>query len=206
MSAPRRKPLLAWEPLPYLVVLVLLIATGGVRPESPAWVFWPFNVLLVAAIAWLVVGLVRGRRRTDPDQWGDLRSLDGLEIVEAPHLERAVRQVAPVADTHRHQPAIDLALLHGGADQHAVLVPRASRWLSMRYRIGVQLVGGGTPRHAGFLGDAVDATWRELLDALAVEGRYVRVPARITGDARPHGVELDLGGLESLGAGGVGAA
>ncbi|GAA1775484.1 hypothetical protein [Agromyces lapidis] len=204
MSAPRRKPLLHWEPLPYLVVLVLLIATGGVRPESPPWLFWPFTVLLVAALVWLVAGLVRGRRRGNPDQWGDLQTIDGLELVDAPRREREVRQVAPVADAHRHQPAIDLALLHGGADQHAVLVPRASRWLSRRYRIGVQLVGGGTPRHAGFLGDAVDATWRELLDALASEGRYVRVPARITGDSRPHGVELDLGGLESLEAGGVG--
>ncbi|MFF2390851.1 hypothetical protein [Agromyces sp. NPDC058104] len=206
MSAPRRKPLHLWEPLPYLVVLVLLIATGGVRPDSPAWLFWPFNALLVAAIAWLVVGLVRGRRRTNPDQWGDLRTLDGLELVDAPRLDRAVRQVAPVADTHRHQPAIDLALLHGSADQEAVLVPRASRWLSMRYRIGVQLVGGGTPRHAGFLGDAVDATWRELLDGLASDGRYVRVPARITGDSRPHGVELDLGGLESIATAEAGAA
>lgn len=198
MSAPRRKPLLRWEPLPFLVVLVLLIATGGVRPDSPPWLFWPFNVLLVASLVWLVAVLVRGRRRTNPDQWGDLRTLEGLELVEAPAPARAVRQVAPVADSHRHQPAIDLALLHGGADQHAVLVPRASRWLSMRYRIGVQLVGGGTPRHAGFLPEKVDATWRELLDGLALEGRYVQVPARITGDARPHGVELDLGGLEAL--------
>lgn len=198
MSAPRRKPLLRGEPLPFLVVLVLLIATGGVRPDSPPWLFWPFNVLLVASLVWLVAVLVRGRRRPNPDQWGDLRTLEGLELVEAPAPPRTVRQVAPVADSHRHQPAIDLALLHGGADQHAVLVPRASRWLSMRYRIGVQLVGGGTPRHAGFLPEKVDATWRERLDGLALEGRYVRVPARITGDARPHGVELDLGGLEAL--------
>ncbi|MFF2273125.1 hypothetical protein ACFVTX_12665 [Agromyces sp. NPDC058136] len=198
MSAPRRKPLLRWEPLPFLVVLVLLIATGGVRPDSPPWLFWPFNVVLVASLVWLVAVLVRGRRRTNPDQWGDLRTLDGLELVEAQAFERAVRQVAPVADSYRHQPAIDLALLHGGADQHAVLVPRASRWLSMRYRVGVQLVGGGTPRHAGFLPEKVDGTWRELLDGLALDGRYVRVPARITGDARPHGVELDLGGLEAL--------
>ncbi|WP_022890931.1 hypothetical protein [Agromyces italicus] len=198
MSVPRRKPLLQWEPLPYLVVLVLLIATGGVRPDSPPWLFWPFIVLLVAALAWLIAGLVSGRRRGNPDRWGDLLTLHGIELVDAPHLERAVRRVAPVADTHRHQSAIDLALLHGGADQEAVLVPRASRWLSRRYRIGVQLIGGGTPRHAGFLGDAVDATWRELLDGLATGGRYVKVPARITGDSRPHGVELDLGGLEVL--------
>lgn len=195
VSAPRRKPLLAWEPLPYLVVAVLLVATSAIRPESPPWLFWPFTVALVAAIGWVAAGLVR-RRRTNPDQWGDLVTLDGIDLVDAPHLEREVRAIAPVADTRRHQPAIELARLHGGADQPAVLVPRASRWLSRRYRIGVQLVGGDRPRHAGFLGDAVDATWRDRLDELAQAGRYARVPARITGAARPFGVELDLSGLE----------
>lgn len=195
MSAPRRKPLLAWEPLPYLVVVVLLIATSAIRPESPPWLFWPFTIALVAAIGWVVAGLVR-RRSTNPDQWGDLATLDGLELVDAPHLEREVRAVAPVADVRRHQPAIELARLHGGPDQPAVLVPRANRWLSRRYRIGVQLVGGDRPRHAGFLGEAIDEHWRDRLDALARRGGYVRVPARITGAARPFGVELDLSGLE----------
>ncbi|UOQ89589.1 hypothetical protein MUN74_01330 [Agromyces endophyticus] len=195
MPAPRRKPLLAWEPLPYLVVVVLLIATTVIRPESPAWLFWPFTIALVAAVAWVVAGLVP-RRRTNPDQWGDLAALDGLVVVDAPHADREVRAIAPVNDARRHQAAIELARLHGGADQAAVLVPRANRWLTRRYRIGVQLVGGDRPRHAGFLSDAVDAHWRDRLDALAQTRRYARVPARITGSGRPFGVELDLSGLE----------
>jgi hypothetical protein len=81
-----------------------------------------------------------------------------------------------------------------------VLVPRASRWLSRRYRIGVQLAGGDRPRHAGFLSPAADDRWRELLDGMREHGRYVRVPALITGGSRPYGVELDLSGLERLGA------
>jgi len=197
VSAPRRKPLLAWEPLPFLVVVVLLIATSAIRPESPAWLFWPFTIALVAAVAWVVVGLVP-RRRTNPDQWGDLATLDDLVLVDAPHVDREVRAIASVDDVRRHQAAIELARLHGGADQPAVLVPRANRWLSRRYRIGVQLVGGDRPRHAGFLSDAVDAHWRDRLDALAQTRRYARVPARITGASRPFGVELDLSGLERV--------
>ncbi|SIO16600.1 hypothetical protein [Agromyces cerinus] len=199
MPAPRSKPLLAWEPFPYLVVFVLLLLTGIVRPEGPPWLLWPFLAILAAAVAWLIVGLVRGSRRSNPDQWGDLTSLDGLELVDAERVERGVRAVAPVVDEHRHQPAIELARLYGGPEQHAVLVPRASRWLSRRYRIGVQLVGGDRPRHAGFLSAAADDRWRDLLDGMREHGSYARVPALITGSSRPYGVELDLSGLERLG-------
>jgi hypothetical protein len=104
----------------------------------------------------------------------------------------------PVDDVQRHQPAIELARLYGGAEQQAVLVPRANRWLTRRYRIGVQLVGGDRPRHAGFLGTAADERWVELLDGLRERGEFVRVPATVTRQSRPHGVELDLSGLESL--------
>ncbi|GAA1945244.1 hypothetical protein [Agromyces allii] len=196
MPAPRSKPLLAWEPTPYLLVLVLLILTGIVRPNSPAWLYWPFLIALVASLVWLLVVLLRaGHTRTNPDQWGGLSTLDGLEILDAPARSREVRSVIPVTDVHRHQAAIELARIHGGADQHAVLVPRASHWLSMRYRVGVQLVGGDRPRHAGFLSDAATEPWLEQLDALRLRGAFVRVPARITGDARPFGVDLDASGL-----------
>lgn len=195
---PRFKPLLSWEPFPFFVVLLLLIATGFVRPDGPPWVLWPFVILLVAAIVWLVVRTARDRRPANPDRWGDLLTLDGLTIVDAPGTSREVRTVAPVDDAYRHQPAIDLARTRGGAEQTAVLVPRASRWLSPRFRVGVQLVGGDRPRHAGFLRADAQTRWDGLLDALAAQGRYVRVPAMITGAARPFGVELDLSGLTTL--------
>lgn len=195
---PRFKPLLSWEPFPFLVVLVLLLITGFIRPDAPAWVLWPFLVLLVAAIGYLGYRFMRERRPTNPDRWGDLASLDGLELVDAPGEERVVRTVAPVDDVQRHQPAIDLARVHGGAEQHAVLVPRASRWLSPRYRVGVQLVGGDRPRHAGFLRADAETRWAGTLDALRTRGAYVRVPALITGASRPFGVELDLSGLTRL--------
>ena len=197
MPAPRSKSLFAWEPSPFIVVGVLLLLTSIVRPEAPPWVLWPFVAVLVVAVAWLAVALMRSGGKANPDQWGDLKTLEGLEIVDALHVERGVRAVAPVADVHRHQPAIELALLFGGTQQSAVLVPRASRWLSRRYRIGVQLGGGGHPRHAGFLQEAADVRWRDALDALRQRGRYVRVPAHIVGTARPFAVELDLSGLEA---------
>ncbi|WP_136708803.1 hypothetical protein [Agromyces sp. H66] len=198
MPAPRSKPLLSWEPLPYLVLLVLLVLTGVVRPDAPPVLFWGLIALIVAALAWLIAALVRSTRRENPDRWGDLSTLDGLDVVDAARRERDVRTVVPVDDAQRHQSAIELARLAGGAEQHAVLVPRASRWLSRRYRVGVQLVGGDRPRHAGFLGPASADRWTELLDDLREHGRYVRVPALVTGAARPFGVELDLSGLEGL--------
>jgi hypothetical protein len=197
VPAPRFVHPLRWEPLPYLVLVLLLVLTGVIRPESG-----PAFVGLMAAIAlagaWLASVLVRERRTRNPDAMGDLSSLDGLDLVEAPSAGGAVRTVVPVADTHRHQAAIELARLHGGPEQAAVLVPRARRWLSPRYRIGVQLVGGDRPRHAGFVADVADATWRNRLDPLGQERRYVRVPARIEGAARPFRVELDLSGLPDV--------
>ena len=198
MPAPRSKPLLAWEPLPFLVLIGLLLLTGVIRPEGSPAVFWPFLVLILAACVWLVVSLVRAVRRTNPDRWGDLSTLDGLEVVDAPRREREVRSVVPVDEANRHQPAIELARLYGGTEQHAVLVPRASRWLKRRYRIGVQLVGGDRPRHAGFLGRVAEDRWVDLLDGLRQRGTFVRVPAIIVGASRPYGIDLDLSGLEAL--------
>jgi len=198
MPAPRSKPLLAWEPLPFLVLIGLLLLTGVIRPEGSPAVFWPFLVLILAACVWLVVSLVRAVRRTNPDRWGDLSTLDGLEVVDAPRREREVRSVVPVDEVNRHQPAIELARLYGGTEQHAVLVPRASRWLKRRYRIGVQLVGGDRPRHAGFLGRVAEDRWVDVLDGLRQRGIFVRVPAIIVGASRPYGIDLDLSGLDAL--------
>jgi hypothetical protein len=195
---PRRKPLLAWEPFPYLVVIVLLLGTGFIRPEAPPWLLWPFLLLLVLAIGYLVFRFVQERRPANPDRWGDLSTLDGLDLVDVAGEVRQVRTVTPVADAQRHQAAIDLARVQGGAEQHAVLVPRASRWLSRRYRVGVQLVGGSRPRHAGFLRPDAEARWADALDRLRDRDEYVRVPAFVAGASRPFTVELDLSGLERL--------
>jgi len=198
MPAPRFKPLHRWEPLPFLVLLVLLLLTGPIRPDGSPVLFWALVLLILVTIGWLGASLVGASRRSNPDQWGDLSTLEGLDLVDAPRREREVRTVVPVDDVQRHQPAIELARLFGGAEQHAVLVPRASRWMSRRYRIGVQLVDGDRPRHAGFLGSAAEERWIDVLDGLREQGRFARVPAIITGASRPHGVELDLSGLDAV--------
>ena len=200
MPAPRSKPLLAWEPLPFLVLIGLLLLTGVVRPEAPPALFWPFMAVLALTVVWLIVSLVRALRPANPDPWGALSTLEGLDVVDAPRREREVRSVVPVDEVTRHQPAIELARLYGGTEQHAVLVPRASRWLKRRYRVGVQLVGGDRPRHSGFLGAAAEDRWVDLLDGLRERGTYVRVPAIIVGAGRPYGVDLDLSGLEGFAA------
>ncbi|BDZ66032.1 hypothetical protein [Agromyces mangrovi Wang et al. 2018] len=201
MSAPKRKPLGQWEPLPYLVVLALAVAISLARPEVAPFAFWPLLVAVTAAAAWLVATLVRDSRSTrNPDRWGDLRTLDGIRVIDAPGLPRAVSGVVPVLDAQRHQSTIDLARIHGGSEQRAVLVPRASRWMSWRYRVGVQLVGGTRPHLAGFLPEVADERWREVLDRLRGHGAYVRVPATIVGAERPFRVELDLSGLEAVAA------
>lgn len=195
---PRYKSLLRWEPFPYLVLLALLLATGFIRPDAPPVLLWPFVLGIAASLVWVLVAIRAERRDRNPDAWGNLTGVAGLDLTEVPSASAAVRTVVPVIDTHRHQAAIDLARLHGGAEQQAVLVPRASRWMSMRYRVGVQLVGGDRPRHAGYLPDDAQDRWGGLLEARRVAGGYLSVPAFVLGEARPHRVELDLSGLGAL--------
>lgn len=200
---PRFKPLLDWEPLPFLVAIALLLLTGVVRPDSESWLVWSLAAGIVAAVVWLLVSTLRGRGR-NPDRWGDLSTLDGLTIVDVPSRPVAdpagpggtVRTAAEVIDTERHRSSIELAVLEGGERLHAVLVPRASRWMSPRYRVGVQLAGGARPRHAGFLDDATSARWAAILDAERARGVYARVPAQVRTDGGRLRVELDLSGME----------
>lgn len=196
MPAPRRKPLLLWEPFPYLTLFVVLLATSFVRPGAEPWLFWPLIVLLAAALVYLVVSIGREKRGANPDQWGNLLGVDDLTLVEAPSADREVRTVVPVDGAAHRQAAIEIARTQGGPEQAAVLVPRASRWMARRYRVGVQLVGGQRPRHAGYLGQAAEDRYVDRLDALRGEGKYVRVSARIVGDGRPFKVELDLSGID----------
>ena len=53
MPAPRSKPLLAWEPLPFLVLVGLLLLTGWIRPDGPPAAFRRLEVLVLAALHWL---------------------------------------------------------------------------------------------------------------------------------------------------------
>ncbi|MET0724786.1 MAG: hypothetical protein ABWY36_00445 [Leifsonia sp.] len=206
MPEPRFKSPIDWEPLSYLVLFVLVVVAGSIRPDVAPIPFWIATALAVAAAVFFVISLVRdvARNRANPDGWGNLKTLDGLSIVAAEHRDAETRPYIAVADVHRHQSAIDIARARSGDHLRAVLVPRASRWLSNRYRIGVQLVAGDRIAHAGFLPDVADRRWREELGALRDAGAFVSVPARIRGTEKPFTVELDASGLaEALAARGV---
>ncbi len=181
------------------MLVALLLLTGVIRPDGPVVLLVLFVVAVLAALAWLIWSLVRASRRANPDQWGDLTTTDGLELVDAPGRPRDVRTVVPVDDANRHQPAIELARLYGGAEQHAVLVPRASRWMSRRYRVGVQLVGGDRPRHAGFLGRCRGGPLgRPARRPRERAATTCGSPRSSSAASRPFGVDLDLSGLEAL--------
>ena len=148
MPAPRSKPLIVWEPLPFLVLVGLLLLTGVIRPDGPVVLLVLFVVVVLAAIAWLIWSLVRASRRANPDQWGDLTTTDGLEVVDAPGRPRDVRTVVPVEDANRHQPAIELARLYGGAEQHAARAPPAARRRRTAARARSPAGGDWRPRRA----------------------------------------------------------
>lgn len=200
MGRPLRKPFWRWEPLPYLVLVLLLLFTGSVRADAAPAVFWPaLAVTVAAAIAFVVLLIGQARRgRPNPDSSGDLYTLDGLAVVDVP---ASADRPVPVVEVNRHQAAIDASQAWAGADraQTAVLVPGASRWLGLRLRVSVQLVSehAGVPRihHAGFLPEQAAEKWQQELAALRRAGVYLRVPAIVVGSGRPFTVQLDLGGL-----------
>ena len=197
MPEPRYKSLLVWEPFPYILLFVLVVIAGSISPGAAPIAFWIAAVLAgLATVFFIIAFVVTGRGgRGNPDAEGNLRSLDGLEIVSAGHDDGETRPFVSVEDARRHQASIEIALAHGGEHLRAVLVPRASRWLSLRYRVGVQLVAGDRIRHAGFLPDTAEQHWVDRLGALRREGAFVSVPARIRGAERPRAVELDVSGL-----------
>jgi len=200
MSRPRRKSFWRWEPLPYLIIVVLLLITGTLRPDAMPVAFWIVAVVTVAVIVAFAVQLIVEARRPapNPDSSGDLSTLDGLTLLDAaPTSDRPVA----VVDDHRHQSALDATQARAAATGDAimaVLVPGASRWLAFRLRVSVQLTVGAHIHHAGFLPDAETERWQDELALLREHGVYVRVPAAVMGATRPFAATVDLGGLSAV--------
>jgi hypothetical protein len=176
------------------VLFVLAIVAGSIPPGTAPVAFaialGVFIVVGAAAIVWMLVVAARGRGNPDAD--GNLRSLDGLVLVDSP---QSAAHRTPVYDVGRHQSAIEAALAFGDATPRAVLVPGASRLLGLTLRVGVELVVGDRVFHVGFLEERTGVVWSEALVPLRHAGRYVSAPARIRGDGRPYAVDLDLGGV-----------
>lgn len=195
ISAPR-KPLWRWEPAPYLLLIVLLIATSVVGPRLPAlyWVLFAVTSVVAASLlVMIVMGIARGPG--NPDSAGILSSLDGLELVEFP---AADAPPTPVVGTRRHQAALDAVHARGISSPPAVLVPDATRWLARRIRIAVHLVADEHVYHVGFLPEAATVRYNSGLHELAAQRRYVRAPSSMIGKPGSYGVELALGGLPEL--------
>lgn len=197
MSRPHRKTFWRWEPLPYLIVLILVLFTASVRPSAAPVLFWiaaPITVVVV--VAFIAMLIVQARRpKSNPNASGDLSTLDGLTLVPAapPDGPRV-----PVDDVRRHQAAIEAAeaFSAGGSEPvTAVLVPGATRWLGLRLRVGVQLVAGARIFHGGFLPQQAADRWQDDLARLRERGVYLRVPVTLRGGKRTYTVDLDLGGL-----------
>jgi hypothetical protein len=197
MTRTLRKPLWRWEPAPYVLLVVLLLVTGSIRPERLPVVYWVLFVITALVALGLLVLLIRQSVRgpRNPDSAGILTGLDGLELVQ---LSATAAPPTPVADTARHQAALDTAQARAGSSPIAVLVPDATRWLALRIRIAVHLVAGDRVYHVGFLPDRATERYNEGLHVLAARRAYVCAPSKVTGGSRPFGLELDLGSLTEL--------
>lgn len=197
MTRTLRKPLWRWEPAPYVLLIVLMLVTGSIAPDRLPVAYWVLFALTVAAATLVVVLVVVqfARGRQNPDAAGMLSSLDGLDLVP---LASSTAPPTPVVDAARHQSALDSAQARVGANPVAVLVPDATRWLALRFRIAVHVVAPGKVYHVGFLPEQATARYDVGLRGLAGRRRFVTAPAHVIGTARPFALEVDLGGLEAL--------
>ncbi|MGA0568686.1 hypothetical protein ACO2Q7_15255 [Rathayibacter sp. KR2-224] len=197
MTGTQRKPLWRWEPAPYLLLILLLIATASVPPGQLPILYWTLVVITaivaVILVALLVVQLGRGPR--NPDASGMLSGLGGIELKALP---TTAAPSTPVVGTTRHQGAIESARARAGTSPSAVLVPDATRWLGLRIRIAVHLVASERVHHVGFLPERATERYNERLRALAAERRFVSVPATIKGEASPYAIDVDLGALADM--------
>lgn len=191
----RRKPLLRWEPTPYIATFLFLCAGSiALSLTSGVWQTIVFVLCCAGALAVLVTLVVR-RPRTLPNPNGDgaLHTLDGLDLVEAQAGGKATR----VRDTHRYQAALASIGQYGDSNARAVLVPGATRWLGRELRVGIEIAdSNGRAARVGFLSREHDERWLDLLAPLRDRGMYVVVPARIVGRERPFTLDIDLGGVD----------
>jgi hypothetical protein len=197
MDRTLRKPLWRWEPGPYLLLVLLVLVTGSLRPDRFPVAYWILFAITVAVAAVLVavfvLRLVRGPR--NPDAAGMLVTLDGLDLV---HLEPSDAPPTPVIGTQRHQEALYTVHARVGSSPVAVLVPDATRWLGRRIRIAVHLIAAGRVHHVGFLSDISTGRYNAGLHALAQQRRFVTAGATIVGEERPFTLQLDLGALTGV--------
>lgn len=183
-----------WDASP-LVVFAVLLAAGAVVSGTTDGT--PHAVSLAVATALVVADLawaVRLWRRTgSPDEEGTLSTLDGISLVEAPDVGGPS---TPTTITSRT--ALAAALAWNGPDLVAVLVPRATRPFTRRYRVAVHLASRRRPYRVGVVPLAAEPRLVPLLERLDGTRSLVAVPARMEPAPRgPDVLVLALGGVEA---------
>lgn len=202
MPRPRRKQFWRWAPLPWIVLVALLLTTGTVQDLNAQALYAVMIVVTVLFAAALVTGLIAAARRRGPNftAEGRLARLDGLDLVEVP----AAGHPITVYGVERHQISIEAALARGSHTPRALLVPDAGSWWGLRADIAVYLLTTKGFHYVGRLGDRAQLSWQAALDELRSAGRFAVVPAEIKGTRRPYAVDVRLEGLR-VGEAGVSA-
>lgn len=183
-----KKPLAAWEPLRYLLAIVLVFAAPIVVSAVPAGaqfvVAVVFAAVATAFVVWMLAGIIRGPGNPDAD--GRLRNLDGLTLVRADAADAGSAATNPfvvqvdrgTGERFRSRPEADRIEMQ---TEEAVLVPRATRWLGREYRIGVERIDvNGRVSRLGFLPRASDRDLDGILTALRAKRTYLVVPVEVT--------------------------
>lgn len=203
MPRPRRKPFLRWAPLPWVVLLLLMLVTGSLHDMGLTAAY--VSMCVITFFGWIAVIaslIVAGRRRGNFNAEGLPVSLEGLDLVEAP----AVGHPITVADVRRHQIEIGAAVARTTGEPRALLVTDAGTWWNLRSDIAVYLLSDEHFYRAGRIGDQAQVAWQRELDELRAQGRFAVVPATVTGAAPKFAVDVRLEGLRAAEAGGAAVA
>ena len=169
-----------------------MLAAGSLhdlRFEGPYLVLTILTVLFAAAF---VISLVVASRRrgTNFTAEGRLLRLEGLEVVEVP----AAGHPITVYGVERHQTSIEAARAHTTGPLRALIVPDVGNWWGLRCDIAVYLLSNVGFHLIGRLGDQAQVSWQAFFDEWRAAGRFLVVPAELTGDERHRKVDVRLEG------------
>ncbi|MFC4243096.1 hypothetical protein ACFOYW_06900 [Gryllotalpicola reticulitermitis] len=192
MPRPRRKPFWRWTPLPWLVLVALMLVAGSMHDLRRDGLYLAFTILTVVFVVAFAIALFAASRRRGPNftAEGRLLRLDGLELVEVP----AAGHPLTVYGVERHQTSIEAARAHTSGELRALLISDAGSWWGLRSDIAVYLLSGVGFHLIGRLGDQAQVSWQHLFDEWRAAGRFLVVPAEVAGTTRHLTVDVRLEG------------
>ncbi|GAA4181116.1 hypothetical protein [Gryllotalpicola koreensis] len=193
MPRPRRKPFLRWAPLPWAVLLLLMLVTGSLHDVGAGAAYLAGIVVTIVFAIVVAAGMAAAARRRGPNftAEGRLARIEGLDLVEVP----AAGHPITVADVTRHQISIGAALARSAGAPRALVIPDVGNWWNLRSDIAVYLLADDGFHHVGRLGDQAQVAWQPVVDRLRAAGRFAVVPAEVKGAARSFTIDVRLEGL-----------